>query len=248
MTVARGNGVVGAVLRNVDFRAALAETEFLQGMPAVETEDGVVDDFATVMAEIDVEHGYIFLFAALAVVGLGESSRFVVGAGLNKHAFHGRHAVVGLHLRRECRAAFVHSVERLVERGRRAERIADEVPARKFKAIGLSEGHLAVAAVRRAREHQRDVSAVGIEVALTRFKVEMVAVASFVLPVLPFLAVVAAGLVEIVEVEGFVGHIGNSSRSNIGGQGRSNQIPAAFIVFIARNLLGEPSREIARLV
>ncbi len=72
----------------------------------------------------------------------------------------------------------------------------------------------------------------------------MVAVASFVLPVLPFLAVVAAGLVETVEVEGFVGHIGNSSRSNIGGQGRSNQIPAAFIVFIARNLLGERFRKI----
>ena len=97
-----GDGVFFATLWDIDSAAVLVEHILAQRLAAVKTDDGVVDSLASVTGEVDVEHGYMVLFAALAVVDLRKRGRFIIVAGLHKNAFHGCHAVVDLHLRREC--------------------------------------------------------------------------------------------------------------------------------------------------
>ena len=90
--------------------------------------------------------------------------------------------------------------------------VAHKIPSFKRHARCLVEHNFAIAAVRPTGERKRHILAVGVEIACSRFKVEMIMIA-FCFPVFPFRSSL---LVEAVEVEGVVLHVFNVTFSRFG--------------------------------
>ena len=181
--VAAHHSVVVVGLWDIDFRVVGVQHELGQLAALSEADDGAVDDVVTVLDNVDDE-----FFAIAGACPRCEGYGFAIAFGDDEDALHGGNLVsCGSH---NLFAIVFHDIKGAADGGGGTKRVADEVPAREVSVVIFDEGDIAAAGIGFGAKVKGDIRVVGIKVALTSLKVEVV---GFV--VLPFGSV--AGLVEM---------------------------------------------------
>ena len=156
------------------------------------------------MSHIDVE------FCHLVGLSVGCRNCCEVGclaslSGLHEYAFHSFYGVV-FGTRTQRIAILVQPIVCLVKCGDGGIRIADEVPSFERCVCIVSQIELTALVVRRTRESEGDIFAIGIEIAFARLEAESATGICVISIVNPFLTI-GCCLVEIVEVIAVFQHV-----------------------------------------